>query len=66
MSTGCRLVPDGPDMVERPTVIALHGGLVLDSVMPGDIDERLDPDRACALLREFLVGNRVDADARVT
>ena len=23
---GCQLVPAGPDMVERPTVIALHGG----------------------------------------
>ena len=23
---GCALVPDGPDMAERPTVIALHGG----------------------------------------
>src|SRR4051794_24032046 len=23
---GCQLVPYGPDMVERPTVIALHGG----------------------------------------
>ena len=27
---------------------------------------REDPDRACALLGEFLTGNRVDADARVT
>jgi proline iminopeptidase len=23
---GCRLVPDGPAMAERPTIIALHGG----------------------------------------
>jgi pimeloyl-ACP methyl ester carboxylesterase len=27
---------------------------------------REDPERACALLQEFLMGNRVDANARVS
>jgi hypothetical protein len=93
---GRQLVPYGPDMVERPTVIGLHGvpgadhslfnpvlGDVTASVarrlaseLPGVRPHappgaghgifREDSERACALLQEFLMGNRVDANARVS
>jgi pimeloyl-ACP methyl ester carboxylesterase len=49
---GSALVPDGPRMRERPTVVLLHGG-------PGSFDHSyLKPDRYWPLFTEFVTTTR--------
>jgi pimeloyl-ACP methyl ester carboxylesterase len=58
--------PGATASAARRLAVALPGARLRVLPDAGHGIFRESPDRACALLREFLTGNQVDADARVT
>ena len=58
---GAKLVPDGPAMREKPTLLMLHCGPGFDHSIYkpaysalADVAQTISPERALAVIREFI------------